>query len=53
MKMEGGDREDDITERETEMNEAYGHCDGGGKGEEHSTEEGPVEADMQHEEHAV
>ena len=37
--MEGGDREDDITERETEMNEAYDHCDGGGKGEEHSTEE--------------
>ena len=29
------------------------HCDGGGKGEEHSTEEGLVEADVQHEEHAV
>ena len=30
-KMEGGDgeREHNITERETEMNEAYGHCNGG------------------------
>ena len=30
-KMEGcdGEREHDITEREAEMNEAYGHCNGG------------------------